>query len=127
MKLYVLFCGYVWQDILGRLAAGEVILGDGSYVVTLEKRGYVVSSFYIYSTHLIHFSIFLNFKNVNTVYHRKKPWTTFFHSLLVFLFSFEIFFDLIRSLALALRLLIRPKIRSAKFFGQVCEGRKLDP
>jgi hypothetical protein len=34
-----------WQDILGRLAAGEVILGDGSYVVTLEKRGYVVSSF----------------------------------------------------------------------------------
>jgi len=27
--------------ILERLAAGEVILGDGSYVFTLEKRGYV--------------------------------------------------------------------------------------
>ena len=24
-----------------RLAAGEVIIGDGSYAVTLEKRGYV--------------------------------------------------------------------------------------
>jgi hypothetical protein len=26
---------------LSRLRRGEVILGDGSYVVTLEKRGYV--------------------------------------------------------------------------------------
>ena len=29
------------QGILERLDAGEVILGDGSYVNTLEKRGYV--------------------------------------------------------------------------------------
>jgi len=29
------------KDILSRLRQGEVILGDGSYVVTLEKRGYV--------------------------------------------------------------------------------------
>lgn len=29
------------RDILSRLAAGEVILGDGSYAITLEKRGYV--------------------------------------------------------------------------------------
>ena len=29
------------QDILARLGQGEVIIGDGSYVVTLEKRGYV--------------------------------------------------------------------------------------
>jgi len=29
------------RDILSRLRQGEVILGDGSYVVTLEKRGYV--------------------------------------------------------------------------------------
>lgn len=29
------------KDILSRLGQGEVILGDGSYVVTLEKRGYV--------------------------------------------------------------------------------------
>jgi len=28
-------------DIISRLKRGEVILGDGSYVVTLEKRGYV--------------------------------------------------------------------------------------
>ena len=33
-------CWYV-QDILARLGQGEVIIGDGSYVVTLEKRGYV--------------------------------------------------------------------------------------
>jgi len=31
------------KDILSRLAAGEVILGDGSYAVTLEKRGYVMA------------------------------------------------------------------------------------
>ena len=30
-----------FQDIMSRLRRGEVILGDGSYVVTLEKRGYV--------------------------------------------------------------------------------------
>ena len=29
------------QGILERLDAGEVIIGDGSYTVTLEKRGYV--------------------------------------------------------------------------------------
>lgn len=29
------------SNILERLAAGEVIIGDGSYAVTLEKRGYV--------------------------------------------------------------------------------------
>ena len=29
------------QDILTRLGAGEVILGDGSYSITLERRGYV--------------------------------------------------------------------------------------
>jgi len=29
------------KDIMSRLRRGEVILGDGSYVVTLEKRGYV--------------------------------------------------------------------------------------
>ena len=29
------------QNILERLDAGEVIIGDGSYVNTLEKRGYV--------------------------------------------------------------------------------------
>merc|ERR1712037_959928 len=29
------------KDILSRLGQGEVIVGDGSYVVTLEKRGYV--------------------------------------------------------------------------------------
>merc|ERR1712038_554951 len=29
------------KDILARLGQGEVIVGDGSYVVTLEKRGYV--------------------------------------------------------------------------------------
>ena len=29
------------QGILERLGAGEVIIGDGSYVNTLEKRGYV--------------------------------------------------------------------------------------
>jgi len=29
------------QNILARLSAGEVIIGDGSYVNTLEKRGYV--------------------------------------------------------------------------------------
>ena len=29
------------RTILERLDAGEVIVGDGSYVITLEKRGYV--------------------------------------------------------------------------------------
>ena len=28
-------------SVLDRLKAGEVIVGDGSYVFTLEKRGYV--------------------------------------------------------------------------------------
>ena len=30
-------------DLLSRLAAGEVILGDGSYVYTLERRGYATA------------------------------------------------------------------------------------
>lgn len=29
------------RNILERLGSGEVIIGDGSYVNTLEKRGYV--------------------------------------------------------------------------------------
>ena len=33
-------------NILTRLEAGEVILGDGSYVVTLERRGYVKAGNY---------------------------------------------------------------------------------
>ena len=31
------------QTILGRLADGEVILGDGSYVFTLERRCYATA------------------------------------------------------------------------------------
>ena len=31
------------QNILTRLAAGEVILGDGSYIFTLERRGYATA------------------------------------------------------------------------------------
>ena len=31
---------------MSRLDAGEVILGDGSYVITLEKRGYVLAGNY---------------------------------------------------------------------------------
>ena len=30
------------QGILERLNKGEVIIGDGSYTVTLERRGYVL-------------------------------------------------------------------------------------
>ena len=30
--------------MIERLNAGEVILGDGSYTVTLEKRGYVLAN-----------------------------------------------------------------------------------
>ena len=29
--------------MVGRLASGEVILGDGSYIMTLEKRGYATA------------------------------------------------------------------------------------
>ena len=29
---------------MDRLRAGEVILGDGSYTITLEKRGYVLTN-----------------------------------------------------------------------------------
>ena len=29
---------------MDRLKAGEVILGDGSYTITLEKRGYVLTN-----------------------------------------------------------------------------------
>jgi hypothetical protein len=31
----------VFQGILERLDAGEVVVGDGSFLITLEKRGYV--------------------------------------------------------------------------------------
>jgi len=31
------------KDLLARLAAGEVILGDGSYIFTLERRGYATA------------------------------------------------------------------------------------
>lgn len=30
-----------WQNILKRLDAGEVVIGDGGFVFALEKRGYV--------------------------------------------------------------------------------------
>ena len=33
------------QTILERLDAGEVIIGDGGYIVTLEKRCYVKVNF----------------------------------------------------------------------------------
>ena len=33
----------ILQSLLARLASGEVILGDGSYVMTLEKRGYATA------------------------------------------------------------------------------------
>ena len=32
--------------VMERLGAGEVIIGDGSYVFTLEKRGYVQAGNY---------------------------------------------------------------------------------
>jgi len=31
------------KDLVGRLASGEVVLGDGSYIMTLEKRGYATA------------------------------------------------------------------------------------
>merc|ERR1712110_945299 len=31
------------QSLVGRLASGEVILGDGSYIMALEKRGYATA------------------------------------------------------------------------------------
>jgi len=31
------------KDLTGRLASGEVLLGDGSYIMTLEKRGYATA------------------------------------------------------------------------------------
>jgi len=34
------------KSLMSRLDAGEVILGDGSYVITLEKRGYVLAGNY---------------------------------------------------------------------------------
>ena len=33
----------ILQSLLARLASGEVILGDGSYVMTLEKMGYATA------------------------------------------------------------------------------------
>jgi hypothetical protein len=38
------------QNILERLEAGEVIVGDGSYVNTMEKRGYVKVYHIIFSS-----------------------------------------------------------------------------
>ncbi|RXM91032.1 Betaine--homocysteine S-methyltransferase 1 [Acipenser ruthenus] len=35
------FHNYVFQGILARLDAGEVVIGDGGFVFALEKRGYV--------------------------------------------------------------------------------------
>ena len=32
------------SNILDRLKAGEVIIGDGSYTITLEKRGYTLAN-----------------------------------------------------------------------------------
>ena len=43
--------GLLSKNILERLANEEVIIGDGSYVNTLEKRGYVlvrIKSFFIF-------------------------------------------------------------------------------
>lgn len=31
----------ILQGLLKRLDSGEVVVGDGSYLLTLEKRGYV--------------------------------------------------------------------------------------
>ena len=31
------------QSLMSRLASGDVILGDGSYIMTLEKRGYATA------------------------------------------------------------------------------------
>ena len=42
------FVTVTFQTIVERLEAGEVIIGDGSYVNTLEKRGYVKVSNYLY-------------------------------------------------------------------------------
>jgi len=36
-------CSGLKQNLLDRLACGEVILGDGSYIMTLEKRGYATA------------------------------------------------------------------------------------
>ena len=36
----------IFQNILERLEGGEVIIGDGSYTNTLEKRGYVKAGHY---------------------------------------------------------------------------------
>ena len=36
-------------SVIERLDAGEVIIGDGSYVFTLEKRGYVQAGKYKYT------------------------------------------------------------------------------
>jgi hypothetical protein len=40
IKMLIIF---FQASILERLDSGEVIIGDGSYVVTLEKRGYVMA------------------------------------------------------------------------------------
>lgn len=36
-----LFVTHLIQGILERLNAGEVVVGDGGYVLQLERRGYV--------------------------------------------------------------------------------------
>ena len=39
--IIIIMRGDTSKNILERLDAGEVIIGDGSYCFTLEKRGYV--------------------------------------------------------------------------------------
>lgn len=41
MTCFVCVCVCVGQGILERLDAGEVVVGDGGYVLQLERRGYV--------------------------------------------------------------------------------------
>lgn len=37
----MIFFLFLLQGILERLDSGEVVVGDGSFLITLEKRGYV--------------------------------------------------------------------------------------
>ena len=43
-KIYNFDIFELQAELIKRLKAGEVILGDGSYTVTLEKRGYVLAN-----------------------------------------------------------------------------------
>ena len=44
IKYIILTFSKLQAELIKRLKAGEVILGDGSYTVTLEKRGYVLAN-----------------------------------------------------------------------------------